>query len=153
MYAVILSYQQYPELRQLDNAHAFVMQRLRAALANLRPSVQYQGTCDLTIGDRKISGNSLRCKRHHLLYHGTILYDFPLSMISACLRTPPRQPAYRRARSHESFLANLHLPVAKIRDSIVQAWDARELADTWPQQATQTLVEQQYSRDDWNFRL
>ena len=32
-----------------------------------------RGICDLAIGEKKVSGNSVRCKREHLLYHGTLL--------------------------------------------------------------------------------
>ena len=39
------------------------------------------------LSPRKFSGNSLRVKRTHLLYHGTLLYDFDLSLIAKCLRT------------------------------------------------------------------
>ena len=30
------------------------------------------------MGELKFSGNSLRVRRTHLLYHGTLLYDFSL---------------------------------------------------------------------------
>ena len=45
-----------------------------------------QGTSDLAIGDLKFSGNSARCRRRWLLYHGTLLYDFPLSLVAQCLQ-------------------------------------------------------------------
>jgi lipoate-protein ligase A len=69
--------------------------------------VQVQGICDLTIDNRKCSGNSLRVARDHVLYHGTLLVDFDLPLLERCLRTPPRQPAYRAERAHGSFVANL----------------------------------------------
>jgi len=66
-----------------------------------------RGTSDLAVAERKFSGNSSRVKRGHLLYHGTLLYDFPLGLISDCLRTPPRQPHYRERRSHGEFVNNI----------------------------------------------
>ena len=86
MYGVVLSYEVHPELRALDLAHRFVLSRLREALLPLAPGVQLRGTSDLAVDDNKFSGNSLRCKRTHLLYHGTLLYDFDLSLISSLLK-------------------------------------------------------------------
>ena len=97
MYAVVLSYEEHPELKSVDVTHQFVMKRMQQALLTLKPDVQFRGSSDLAIGERKISGNSLRCKRRHLLYHGTVLYDFPLEKISTLLGTPPRMPDYREA--------------------------------------------------------
>ena len=45
---------------------------------------------DLVLGDLKFSGNSARCRRRWLLYHGTLLYDFPLALVARCLKMPPR---------------------------------------------------------------
>jgi lipoate-protein ligase A len=67
---------------------------------------------------KKFSGNSLRVKRTHFLYHGTLLYDFDLSLIEACLRTPPRQPAYRGQRSHLDFVTNLPLSRAQLIEAV-----------------------------------
>ena len=153
MYAVVLSYQRYPQLRTLDRAHAFVMNRMRSGLVTLESRVQYQGTSDLTLGDRKFSGNSLRCKRQHLLYHGTVLYDFPLQRISEWLDTPPRQPEYREGREHARFLTNLSRSVTDIRNAIVDIWNAHEPCEAWPKEATEALVEGRYSQERCNFRF
>ena len=151
MYAVIISYDRHPHLRAVDHAHAFVMQRMCRALRTLDVRVRHQGTCDLTLAGRKFSGNSLRCKRRHLLYHGTVLYDFPLACISQWLTEPPRQPDYRRSRSHALFVTNLEKPVADIRRAISNAWDVRECRE-WPQAETEALVRTRYSQDSWNLR-
>ena len=100
MYAVVLSYELHSELRSLDQAHQFVLQTLLRGLEQVAPDALRRGTSDLAVGDRKFSGNSLRCKRTHFLYHGTLLYDFSLEMISACLRAAPWQPKYRQGREH-----------------------------------------------------
>ena len=100
MYSVVLAYRQRPELRMLDQAHGFVLGVMSRALSGLASDVVLRGTSDLARGDRKFSGNSLRCKREHLLYHGTILYNFPLDLIGRYLGIPPRQPAYRQQRTY-----------------------------------------------------
>ena len=107
MYAVVLSYELRPALRSLDEAHRFVLETTLAALRPLVPGIARQGTSDLTLGRLKFSGNSVRCKRRHFLYHGTLLYDFDAALVDRCLAMPPRQPEYRENRAHSSFVANL----------------------------------------------
>lgn len=153
MYAVLLGYQQHPELRVVDQAHQFVMTRMQRALSRLSPAVEFRGSCDLTLGEAKISGNSLRCKRHHLLYHGTVLYDFPLRQIADWLKSPPRQPDYRQGRPHAAFVTNFPFPAKAIRDAIASAWMVSGELEAWPQAATQELATGRYASRAWNERL
>jgi lipoate-protein ligase A len=108
-----------------------------AALARLATGVACAGTSDLVLPGndgqppRKFSGNSLRVKRTHLLYHGTILYDFPLEKIGRWLATPSRQPPYRNHRDHSSFIKNFPASRAAIEAALVEEWDANE-ALAWP---------------------
>ncbi len=94
MYALVLSYRLRPELRALSRTHQWVLGTLAAALETHVPGVRCCGTSDLAIDGRKFSGNSARCRRGHLLYHGTLLYDFPLRLVGRCLNMPPRTPDY-----------------------------------------------------------
>ena len=150
MYAVVLSYQLRPILRAIDHAHRFVLGTLRTALQPLVPGVRCRGTSDLAIGDLKFSGNSVRCKRDHLLYHGTLLYDFPLELVDRCLAMPSRQPDYRGGRTHGSFLTNLPLDAAALRRALLTAWDAHDPYANWPQDLTARLVAEKYGRPEWN---
>ena len=72
---------------------------------------------------RKFSGNAVRLRRRTILYHGTILYDFPLTLMSRYLQSPPRQPAYRNGRSHMEFVVNFPVPRDAILDAIAQTFD------------------------------
>ncbi|HEX2476423.1 MAG TPA: lipoate--protein ligase family protein, partial [Lacipirellulaceae bacterium] len=130
MYAVVLGYRLRPELKDIGRAHAYVLGRLAAALGPLvsrSGSVAHVGTSDLVLVNqsgerRKFSGNSMRAKRTHLVYHGTLLYDADLSLVARYLRMPPRQPEYRAARSHADFLMNLPLDRREVISAIDRAW-------------------------------
>ena len=74
------------------------------------------------------------------MYHGTILYNFPLEMISRCLKIPPRMPDYRNGREHGAFVANLPAPADTIRRALISAWKAEEQPDDWPRELTARLV-------------
>ncbi len=153
MYALVLDRRRHDELRGIDTTHRFVLDRLVAALAPLVPGVTCRGTSDLAVGDRKFSGNSLRVKRDWLLYHGTLLYDFPLPLLTSCLGTPPRQPAYRDGRRHIEFVVNLPLTGSALREALATAFDARESLAAWPREATSQLAAEKYSREEWTYRL
>lgn len=62
---------------------------------------------DLVAKGRKVGGLALRRTRHATLLHGTLLLDADLAAVSALLRHPAREPAWRRGRAHAEFLANL----------------------------------------------
>jgi lipoate-protein ligase A len=161
MYAVVLSYRLRPELKDIGRAHAYVLGRLATALRPLVArwgNVAHVGTSDLALehessAQHKFSGNSMRAKRTHLLYHGTLLYASDVSLITKLLRMPPRQPAYRAARQHADFLMNLPLS----RDDIIGAVDlacptAGSLAE-WPRERVATLAAGRFSQRSWNFEF
>jgi lipoate-protein ligase A len=151
MYAVVLSYARHPELRMLDQAHQYVLSRIVAGLSTLGIVADICGTSDLARDGRKFSGNSLRCKREHFLYHGTLLYDFDLSLISSLLGVPPRVPEYRANRPHEAFVGNLQVPREALVTCLASAFGACETMSDWPDERTKMLVSERYSRDSWNF--
>lgn len=152
MYAVVLNYELRPELRPLDLAHRFVLGTMLEALRPFVPAATRQGTSDLTLSGVKFSGNSLRCRRRNFLYHGTLLYDFPLALVERCLAMPPREPDYRRSRPHHAFLANLPAAVGDLRQAMIGIWRAEPTNRDWPRLRVQDLVVTRYTQADWNFR-
>ncbi len=153
MYSVVLNVDREPSLRKIDVAHQHVMGLVLRAVRAQAPEANLNGTCDLTLGDRKCSGNALRIARHHLLYHGTILYDFDLPLIGKCLRAPPRQPEYRGGRDHASFLTNLAIDTRRFAEDICELFGAAE-RDTGQSLAARirSLRQQRYDCENWNFR-
>ncbi len=151
MYAVVLATHDRPELNVIDRAHRFVLERLRTALQGLDVHVTLSGTSDLTCAGRKFSGNSLRCRRDSLLYHGTLLYDADIALIETCLTMPPKQPDYRQQRPHHQFLTNLPVTQPTLRQALTEAWECRETLQAWPNEATARRVHERYARSDWNF--
>ena len=160
MYAVVLSYQLRPKLRMIDDAHRYVLDTLASELSGRVPDIERAGISDLTLANgMKFSGNALRCCRTHLLYHGTLLYDFPLASVSRLLLHPPRQPDYRQQRTHGEFVTNLPLSRTELRAAVIAAWqkganDGQPFAslEPWPEKETALLANERYASHDWNWQ-
>ena len=95
----------------------------------------------------------MRAKRTHLLYHGTLLYNFDLSLIDTCLRMPPRQPNYRESRPHLDFVTNLPVDRPALLAAIDRAWPTSENLDDWPRDRVAALVNERFSHDRWNLEF
>lgn len=137
----------------IDGLHERFLGPLTAALGRRGLSVSRRGTSDLAVGDRKFSGNSLRVKRRAVLYHGTFLDTFDLSLIDTLLPHPPREPAYRSARSHRDFVVNIGLGLEPIRSAVREAFDAFQGSRWFPEDRVQELLAARYRRHDWTERL
>lgn len=153
MYALILDRRQRPELRGIDTTHQWVLDTLAAAIGGRVSGVARRGISDLALRERKFSGNSLRVRRDWLLYHGTLLYSFPLRLLDACLGTPPRQPAYRAGRRHSHFVMNLPLDGTTLRETVRAAFECNDPLATWPRELTIQLAAEKFGNSDWTYRL
>lgn len=150
LYSVTLNVELRPELQSITQAHAFVLERIARALAAELPEIQTAGISDLIWSGRKFGGNSLRCKRRGLLYHGTILYDFDLPLISRCLARPPREPEYRAGRAHGDFVGNLPLTREVLLQKLPACFQAIKERKDLPQGRLAELIRSKYSRQEWH---
>lgn len=157
-YSLILR-SHHPALDTVTDTNHHVMTRMRVALArHLRRPVTIEGHTDLAIGGLKFSGNAQRRKYRSLLFHGTFLYGFDFEKIERFLKPPPRQPEYRQGRSHRNFVMNLDLDEGTIKSIIMATWNVGSYGRTplqahVPREAMQKLVEEKYSKDDWNLKF
>ncbi len=149
-YAVVLDFESLPHLRAIDEAHQYVLGRVCKALVKLMPNIARAGTSDLVMTSdddrhRKFSGNALRMKRNHFLYHGTLLYDLSLKLVDRLLATPTRTPEYREGRSHAEFITNLPLDRNTIESAMIEEWEAKEPFTEAPWQRTTELADEKYN--------
>jgi len=142
----------------LEHIHGAMLDPLAATLGSVAArSIVRRGSSDLAIagegGERKVSGNAVRVRRHGVLYHGTLLDDFDLELVSRVLRHPPREPAYRGRRDHASFIANLGLGRRRLEAAIRDAFGATSRRTAWPREAVERLVRDRYTDASWTRRL
>ena len=155
-YALVLRITPTGPTRSIAAANQFVMERnrtaLESAIGNRQSAIQIQGHTDLALGQRKFSGNSQRRRRRFLLFHGTMLLNFDLTLINELLPMPSFQPDYRQRRDHDEFLTNLNLPSADVKAALRAAWAATEILSSPCPDTVTVLVERKYSKAAWNFQ-
>lgn len=153
-YTVVINNAQSDLLTNILGAYEFVLQRHQRCLADLLSmKVEVRGGSDLAVVDRKVSGNAQHRKRGFTLVHGTFLLEFNLRLMEQVLPMPSKEPAYRRNRSHGDFLMNLPLAAESLKHGLREVWDAHAEFDTVPHERIARLVEERYSRREWNFKF
>jgi lipoate-protein ligase A len=151
-YALIFNMARHPALHGITAANAYIMSRHRQALEGvLGRTVRVDGTSDLSLDGRKFSGNAQRRKRQALIFHGTFLLHFDISLMEKFLRMPSRRPDYRQDRTHGQFLTNLEAPVALIKSALREAWSAAAYREMPP--VISPRLEQKYAGAEWNMKF
>ena len=153
-YALVLRIGSNPHLASISGANKFIMERNREAIdlaAGHSPSIR--GHTDLAFGGRKFSGNSQRRHKNCLLFHGTFLLDFDITLVSEALKFPSRQPDYRHRRSHADFLMNLDLSAAKVKEALQTIWKAELPLENPPLESISKLAREKYAKPEWNLKL
>jgi lipoate---protein ligase len=153
-YSLILRIEGSPVLHSIPATNEFILKCHIQALADaLQTPVTLQGQTDLTIGGLKFSGNAQRRKKHFLIFHGTFLLNFDLSLIEKALPLPSRRPSYRANRSHADFLTNLCTSPDVIKAALLKIWDAYEPFQENPINRIARLAREKYALEGWNLKF
>ncbi len=143
-FALVLRFGRDRRLIGVAESFDLVLGRVLTATRSIDANANRAGPSDLVVGDRKFSGNSQRRQRTHLLHHGTVLYSFDCKAIARYLREPPRQPAHRKHREHQSFVGNLATDMRSLVERLRDAWHAIDFAPDWPRPLVERLIRQKY---------
>jgi lipoate-protein ligase A len=153
MYSLFLNRRKWSGFNSPAETHRFVLTQIADGLKGQLPSIEFRDPSDLAYCGRKFSGNSIRIRRDYLLYHGTLLYRFPLEVVSLLLEEPPRQPVWRNKRSHKEFLTNIPLAREELATLLRDVWQACSSWTHLDWRAISQLARDKYSRASWNERL
>lgn len=151
-YSLVLSFERDAALGDLHASYRYILGRIQRGLASDAPVLTFQGISDLTLGDRKCSGNAQQRKRTHLLHHGTLLYAFDATPMTRYLKGALRQPEYRHGRAHVDFVTNLGAGAEVLKTAMANVWQGREGTTNWPEEMTRRLVGEKYGRTEWTRR-
>ncbi len=161
-YSLILRIEENGDTRNITAANQFIMEKNRAAITQALATtadpvppaaITVRGHTDLCVGDIKFAGNAQRRRKNFLLFHGTLLLNCDLSLISKLLWMPSQQPDYRGNRPHEKFVTNLNRPVAQVKAAFAKVWGANEELKNPPPAEIARLAREKYSTREWNFKF
>lgn len=97
-----------PGLAGIHQAYDRVTGWLLEGLARVGiPNVYRDGITDIALGDRKIGGACIFRERGLVYYSTTLLVSPDMEIVERYLQHPPREPEYRRGRSHRDFMTSL----------------------------------------------
>ncbi len=109
---------------KLQSPHRFFAEFNQRVISALRScgveELNQNGTSDICIGGKKILGSSIYWHRNRLLYHAVLNVGEPLENIDILLKHPPREPEYRKGRSHSDFVTSLRLEGCRTSMGILQ---------------------------------
>ncbi len=155
-YSLVLDYGRHGDLRNVDTSFEYVLGALSDAFADEGLELDKRGLSDLVWRGRKVSGNAQVRKRRYMLHHGSFLVDMDADIISEYLAHPPREPHYRRKRTHGEFVGNLHAEAETVKRAVLRAFPADECGldlDHRDLDVLEDLVRHRYRQDSWNFRF
>ena len=153
-YSLALPITDTHRLLGVSRVTADLMSRTAAGLSVNFPEVQVCGTSDLVLNGLKFSGNAQRWLRQSLIHHGTLLFDFELSLIENCLRHPTREPSYRNLRRHNEFVMNLAISSFDLQRCLCAAWNAIPTeCPAAAMEAASRIAVSRYTSADWKISM
>lgn len=152
-YSLILKMTKGP-LGSIAGTNQYILGRHIEALAPLLAAKpELEGHTDLALRNLKFSGNAQRRLKNALIFHGTFLLDFDISLVEKFLPLPSKQPCYRENRSHSEFLTNLKIPSGDVKLALQKIWGADVPLTGIRHENIRELVSTRYSRDEWNLKF
>lgn len=118
-YSFVVEQSLHAGLEDIQKSNRVMMEHIRHVLTPILPDIDIKGVSDLVYQGQKFSGNAQRRKKTHLLFHGTILYDFDITKIETYLKFPSRKPDYRGDKSHLDFCRNIPVSQAQIKTAFL----------------------------------
>ena len=132
------------------------------ALAKAGVQAERNGRNDMTIDDKKFSGNAQYVRGGRIMHHGTILFDSDMSVLAGALRVDPAKIQAKGIKSVRSRVTNVRpylpedLTLAQFRafllESILEQFPGEkyELSET-DIAAISAIKEKRYGTWQWNF--
>jgi len=127
-YSLILSKRHRPFVYDLHESYQRILGMITESLRAIGFQAVVKPLSDLVCAGNlcKFSGNAQHRMRDHVLHHGTVLYDFDVSLMEKYLTYPCQVPKYRAGRSHTAFVMNVPLSRSSIQGMLVSCFRPSE---------------------------
>lgn len=126
-YTLVLDKNRHPDLADLRKSYHWISLKVIEALRVCGVKAVFRPISDMALAnnEKKFSGNAQHRGKSYILHHGTMLYDFDLSLVSRYLRMPKDVPDYRKNRSHEDFVTNIELRPALFKRALAEIFSLK----------------------------
>ena len=126
-YSFILSKDTDPALADLRRSYQWISAKIIAGLKIAGVDAVFRPISDIALSssEKKFSGNAQRRGKNFILHHGTVLYNFNLSLIPRYLKMPKDIPEYRRNRPHDNFVVNIPIDPVVFKRSLANIFDIK----------------------------
>jgi lipoate-protein ligase A len=145
-------------------AFSVICEALARALSSFGVDARYRTPNDVEVGGRKISGNAQLMRRGSVLQHGTVIVDTDLATMDAVLKLAPakdrnvtkpsdRVTTMKSFLGHAPYMESVKTSIAKEISETFNAEFAKGEMTEAERGYVKKLVEERYSKDEWNMRL
>ncbi|MFY9188926.1 MAG: lipoate--protein ligase [bacterium] len=143
-----------------DTAFESFTQPVIAALKDLGLDAAFSSRNDITVGNRKVSGNAQYMTSTRVLHHGTLLVDTDFSILEQALKVSSDKIASKGIKSVRSRVANISdflsepIPMEELKQHLLQHIFGGQQIQTYILSATEQerirrLAQEKYSTWDW----
>ena len=149
-----------------DRAESFkvICSAIAAALSSLGVDARYRPLNDIEVAGKKVSGNAQLRRKGSVLQHGTVVLETDLSEMDAVLKTKfSKSRGVAKPSDRVTSLSALlgeKVSVESLKEAIVKHFEdafsvviERGTLTEWERNRVAHLVEEHYSRDEWNLKF
>lgn len=165
-FSVVFPYAEYRDAGTIGGAYRLATSLVASALAELGVEPAFEPPGDLAVRgrrmtERKIVGFAQARRRGAALVHGVAPVSLDGAELDRLLGPPAKEPAYRTGRSHSEFVTDLRTELGACETAAVERGLAEAIAGGGAagqgftpeeMERARALVEEKYSKDEWNLR-
>ncbi len=153
-FALVLDKKREPSIGDLRRSYAWISAKVTDVLQRQGVHAVFRPISDIAVsdGEKKFSGNAQRRSKNYILHHGTILYDFDLTLIGRYLPVPKDIPEYRRHRRHDDFVTNIPIDPQPFKRDLAAAFGCRQQASLLSSQE-RSMIAALKARDSVEVRI
>lgn len=165
IYSIVASEDNPKVPRNIAESYGVLCKGLIEALKLLGLDAVFQPVNDILVGGKKVSGSSQTRRRGVVLHHGTLLVRADIETMKKVLKIPEEKMSDKAAKSLEERVTSLEkllereVSMEEVKEAVKKgfekALDVRfkegELTE-YEKELVRRLVEEKYSRDEWNLK-
>jgi lipoate-protein ligase A len=127
-------------------------------------NAEFKPINDVTVGEKKVSGNAMTRRHGCVLQHGTVLLDLDVNRMFTILKVPQEKISDKMISDVKERVTSIRdilgkpVSIEELRKAMTQGFsDALQIElsqgalSKEEQQTAEKLAKEKYSTDDWNF--